>query len=522
MRNIWTVFKTDIKTLSKCFFACAVVVAIAVLPSLYAWLNIYSNWDPYGNTGGISIALASLDKGYTDEDGVYVNKGDDVVNDLREATSINWVVVDSEKQAKDGVYAGDYYAAVVIDKDFSYKMYHMLTEWTGKPTITYYENAKKNAVATKITDTAVESLKRSISENYLEAVIGRVMTQANLLAADLTADDPETAVKGLFYQVQDLLASCRATMDAFDAARNNSTVDIDAGRLAQIIQDINGKLPDGDKILETVAQIDRTIYAALEKVQRALDKIQQAAMDDSKLQEARQAIEEAAAAMGQIGDQLTAWADRLEQQSPGHLAARIARDIADRCYALQSRLAALPDNDDLQTAIKDCRDIIAAIGNLTGKLLPTADDLRQDLNYVMSQITASVGNVKELANDAQAVRNALANTALALDETMELLRPAAQRAVPIGIRPGRQAAGSHRQRISGSPAGDPGRRPGGVRPVLLPDGADHRDPHLSHRELRLRHGPLLYGAGHLGGRCHSGGHHQAPRPAGRPDRPQAL
>ena len=35
--------------------------------------------------------------------------------------------------------------------------------------------------------------------------------------------------------------------------------------------------------------------------------------------------------------------------------------------------------------------------------------------------------MKELANDAQAVRNALANTALALDETMELLRPAAQR-----------------------------------------------------------------------------------------------
>ena len=80
-----------------------------------------------------------------------------------------------------------------------------------------------------------------------------------------------------------------------------------------------------------------------EKSTATLEKIQQAAMDDSKLQEARQAIEEAAAAMGQIGDQLTAWADRLEQQSPGHLAARIARDIADRCYALQSRLAALPE-----------------------------------------------------------------------------------------------------------------------------------------------------------------------------------
>ena len=163
MRNIWTVFKTDIRTLSKCFFACVVVVAIALLPSLYAWLNIYSNWDPYGNTGGISIAVASLDEGYTDEDGTYENKGDDVVADLREATSINWVIVDTEEEAKGGVESGDYYAAVVIDKQFSRNMYRMLTDWTGKPAITYYENAKKNAVATKITDTAVSSLKTTIS-----------------------------------------------------------------------------------------------------------------------------------------------------------------------------------------------------------------------------------------------------------------------------------------------------------------------------------------------------------------------
>ena len=119
MRNIWTVFKTDIKSLSKCFFACAVAVAIAILPSLYAWLNIYSNWDPYGNTGGISIAVASLDQGYTDEDGVYTNKGANVVADLREATSIHWVPVESDEAAREGVYAGDYYAAVVIGKDFT-------------------------------------------------------------------------------------------------------------------------------------------------------------------------------------------------------------------------------------------------------------------------------------------------------------------------------------------------------------------------------------------------------------------
>ena len=233
MRNIWTVFKTDIRTLSKCFFACVVVVAIALLPSLYAWLNIYSNWDPYGNTGGISIAVASLDEGYTDADGTYENKGDDVVADLREATSINWVIVDTEEEAKGGVESGDYYAAVVIDKQFSRNMYRMLTDWTGKPAITYYENAKKNAVATKITDTAVETLKRSISENYLEVVIGGIMEQSNLLAADLTADDPEAAVKGVLYQAQDLLHACGRMMDAFEAAGGSGVSESSAAALAE-------------------------------------------------------------------------------------------------------------------------------------------------------------------------------------------------------------------------------------------------------------------------------------------------
>ena len=255
MRNIWTVFKTDIRTLSKCFFACVVVVAIALLPSLYAWLNIYSNWDPYGNTGGISIAVASLDEGYTDADGTYENKGDDVVADLREATSINWVIVDTEEEAKGGVESGDYYAAVVIDKQFSRNMYRMLTDWTGKPAITYYENAKKNAVATKITDTAVETLKRSISENYLEVVIGGIMEQSNLLAADLTADDPEAAVKGVLYQAQDLLHACGRMMDAFEAAGGSGVSESSAAALEAAVANINKNLPDGAQLQQTAAEI---------------------------------------------------------------------------------------------------------------------------------------------------------------------------------------------------------------------------------------------------------------------------
>ena len=114
MRNIWRIIKADARSLFTHFFALAVALVIAVLPSLYAWLNIYSNWDPYGNTGNISIAVASLDKGWTEEDGTQVNKGREVMDDLRTSTSINWVAVDTKEEAEHGVYAGDYYAAVVF------------------------------------------------------------------------------------------------------------------------------------------------------------------------------------------------------------------------------------------------------------------------------------------------------------------------------------------------------------------------------------------------------------------------
>ena len=169
MRNIWTVFKTDIRTLSKCFFACVVVVAIALLPSLYAWLNIYSNWDPYGNTGGISIAVASLDEGYTDADGTYENKGDDVVADLREATSINWVIVDTEEEAKGGVESGDYYAALIVPEEFTEDFVSILSGDLRHPQIQYYENEKKNAIAPKITSKA----KTAVQEQINTTVIGK-------------------------------------------------------------------------------------------------------------------------------------------------------------------------------------------------------------------------------------------------------------------------------------------------------------------------------------------------------------
>ena len=429
MRNIWTVFKTDIRTLSKCFFACVVVVAIALLPSLYAWLNIYSNWDPYGNTGGISIAVASLDEGYTDEDGTYENKGNDVVADLREATSINWVIVDTEEEAKGGVESGDYYAAVVIDREFSRNMFRMLTDWTGKPAITYYENAKKNAVATKITDTAVETLKRSISENYLEVVIGGIMEQSNLLAADLTADDPEAAVKGVLYQAQDLLHACGRMMDAFETAGGSGVSESSAAALEAAVANINKNLPDGAQLQQTAAEIQMQLNTALARVERALDRLSSAIGNAPELPSAQQQLRDAADTMDKTADALETWAAGLEASGTeaGKTQAEAARQTAAECRKTAKQLRALAESPDSADLLADCDALVKSIRTMVDKIPVTSKALQKELDTVAGQVADTMEGMAALAGDAKAMKTALAETADAVGDTMALLRPATEK-----------------------------------------------------------------------------------------------
>lgn len=429
MRNIWTVFKTDIRTLSKCFFACVVVVAIALLPSLYAWLNIYSNWDPYGNTGGISIAVASLDEGYTDADGTYENKGDDVVADLREATSINWVIVDTEEEAKGGVESGDYYAAVVIDKQFSRNMYRMLTDWTGKPAITYYENAKKNAVATKITDTAVETLKRSISENYLEVVIDGIMEQSNLLAADLTADDPEAAVKGVLYQAQDLLHACGRMMDAFEAAGGSGVSESSAAALEAAVANINKNLPDGAQLQQTAAEIQLQLNTALARVERALDRLNSAIENAPELPSAQQKLLDAADTMDKTADTLETWAAGLEASGTeaGKTQAEAARQTAAECRKTAKQLRALAESPNSADLLADCDALVKSLRTMVDRIPVTSKALQKELDTVAGQVADTMEGMAALAGDAKVMKTALAETADAVGDTMALLRPATEK-----------------------------------------------------------------------------------------------
>lgn len=281
MHNIITIFRSDLRRLSRSFWAMVIIAACMLLPAMYAWVNIYANWDPYGNTGGVKIAVVSNDKDFTTDDGVVHNVGNDVIKSLKAKTSIGWQFMDDEVKALDGVYDGTYYAAIIIDEDFTYNMYNFLTTDMTQPTIRYYVNSKTNAIATKITDTAASTIKASVNENYLKVIIETLFEKINGLYANIEADDPVSALEDVLNNVNNNLKDYSRTLGAFTNAGNslvnelasaNKTIDYAIYTINQSRDHIDSRVTDIDSAKNELAAVSDEVDSSLKNISDLLQK----------------------------------------------------------------------------------------------------------------------------------------------------------------------------------------------------------------------------------------------------------
>ena len=274
MRTIFRIFKSDVKGLWRNKLALLIALAICVLPSLYAWFNIYSNWDPYSNTGTIPVAVVSVDKGYTKSDGEFVVMGDTVIDNLKENDKIGWQFVKTEDDAIDGVYSGDYYAAIVIGENFSESMYGFADNDLVHPSVTYYENEKKNPIASKITDTAKGTLQTSINEEFVNVAVSTVMESMNELADDAQKtqyitkiiDKLDSVNKNLddYLVTIDNLMSCNATL-ASNLKTASGEVSSASGKLNNGVAQVNKAKADAQQTITTLqSQMDH-VYQSIDR-----------------------------------------------------------------------------------------------------------------------------------------------------------------------------------------------------------------------------------------------------------------
>ena len=250
MKNIWKIFTGDLKKLVKQPFALVIIIGLCVIPSLYAWFNIFATWDPYANTGGIPVAVVSLDKDYTRKDGSVVNMGESVLESLHSNTSVKWIFLDTEEEAREGVEAGKYYAAIVITDKFTYSMYNVFSDDFENPSLIYYQNQKSNAIATKITDTVAGTLQNTINETFIKVAATTIFEEGNSVSDQMQGDSYVEEFCADLEELNDNLKEYSAMIDTFRAGND---------RLEAAITHVNYEIPVMQKKLDaTTASLNQS------------------------------------------------------------------------------------------------------------------------------------------------------------------------------------------------------------------------------------------------------------------------
>ena len=235
MKNILKIYKRDLKKIFTNSMAIILAVGIAVLPSLYAWFNIYANWDPYGpaSTGNMKVAVVINDEGY-EYKGVEINVGDQIKSNLKGNNVIDWQFV-SKERAMNGIKAGDYYAGIEIPKGFSKSLTSIMTKNFKQPKITYYANEKKNAIATKITDKVVQTVQTEVNESFVTTVVNLV----NKLLGTVIEEGKKDGTN-IFQNLQNQIDSAKSAVKSIE-----KTIDGFKG-VMEVAQDLNKTLSKTD------------------------------------------------------------------------------------------------------------------------------------------------------------------------------------------------------------------------------------------------------------------------------------
>lgn len=270
MGTILRIYARDMKNIITNWVALVIMLALIVLPSLYAWFNIKASWNPYGNTRGIAVAVSNLDQG-TVMKGKRINVGNEVVQSLHQNKKLGWQFV-SEDDALDGVKHGKYYASITIPKDFSEKITSILNANPKKPVIVYTVNEKINAVAPKITSSGASGVVDQISKNFVKTASETIFSIFREIGIELERDLPAIErVKELIFKIE------------ADIPKINRYVNIalnDATKARDIVRNAQGSLPKVQEITKNGMELTSQLSNFLSKGEAVLNKIEPATKEN--------------------------------------------------------------------------------------------------------------------------------------------------------------------------------------------------------------------------------------------------
>jgi putative membrane protein len=345
------------------------VLAVAIIPTLYAGLYLFANHDPYGRLGEIPAAVVVEDTG---------DHGTQVADDLVESGGFGWRRVDDADAAERGVRQGTYDAALVIGPTFSDDL-----ESSGRL-------EPRQASLTLVTDDANSYLARTLAEQVVGRVRDALATQVGTEAADQFLQG-FTEIHGQMTEAAD--GATQLADGATRLAAGVGTADDGAHQVA----DGAARAADGATRLAAGASDAADGAGAL------ATGATQAADGAASLADGLGTLRDETAA---LPDQTRRLADGAAQVAAGD--AQVAR------YGEQAGTAAdqvLPALDDARSDLHARLDAAVADGLVTpeqadglrARLDPVLDDQRSDVAGLVGTVHDAAGQLGRLADGAQQV-----------------------------------------------------------------------------------------------------------------------
>ena len=298
MKNIIEIFRKDIKEVFRKANTWIIIVGLIFLPSMYAWPNILSSWDPYGHTNNIKVAVTSEDEGAT-VDGKDLNLGNSLVEGLKNNKNLDWQFVSNKQEAENGVRIGDYYASIVVPKNFSKDMTSVSRTEPQRATIEYTVNEKINAISPKITNSGASAIANNISKNFVETANGIIFEklheagikfEENLPSIEKAKEEIfklndnfstyESTLSELIGKVEygyNILNNVQNTLPEIDRVATNSIMIADkAGITINNIQGFNERLlPIINNHLNVVEEVSKEANVIAKELQQKPDKTEE-------------------------------------------------------------------------------------------------------------------------------------------------------------------------------------------------------------------------------------------------------
>ena len=431
MKNIFKIFGKDIMGLVKNILAMVIAVGLCFLPALYAWFNIYANWDPYGNTGNVNIAVANLDEGWKNESGEELNMGDGIVESLKAKDTIGWKFVDTKEEALDGVRSGNYYAALVIDEKFTYGMYNGVAENISNPKITYYVNDKKNAVATKITDSAATTVKSSINKEFLQVLAEKVFEETNEFSSEMSQKD---TVNKFVSKLEDVSASLNQYEQLIDTfIDGNASLAKVSAETGNALNDGQDKISDGqDKLQQSRDDLSSTqgsfnefstdISDTMSSVQLALSNISSqldSADLDTDAAVLQSDIKEISASATALHDSIDSLAGKMKDVAADKIDAQTpSADLVDNNLQIMlDRSQSIIDNLSAASASDTSSQTTEALLGVISKLSTTVQSINDTYqNQVVPQINDMISSMSDTLDSVDSMLTNLSSTAGTMSE----------------------------------------------------------------------------------------------------------